>query len=367
MPALSQPAAHLAGELGRKRSFADTGCIGLGDAEHAADGPRPDAESGADATDRRVRRSDVGIRAVIDVEQRSLCAFEENRSPLPHRVVEHQRDVADPRPHALAVLHQPIEHRPPVHRVVLDEAVAGGHVVADVLLEATRIGEIADADAAPRDLVLVGRPDAARGRPEFALAAARLRQQIQIAMVGQDEVGLVADEDTGSDIDAGLRELVHLRKERLGIDHHAVADDAGDARMKNSGRNQPQNELRALDVHGVAGVVAALIPGHDRKMRGQQVDDLALAFVSPLRAKDCKVHILELRFYSTVLGSRCGPRRRRPARCPGQCDRAAAGAGDDRLPRDRPMNRTSEFENAYGNLVKRKIFHFQIDNARGAS
>jgi len=31
------------------------------------------------------------------------------------------------------------------------------------------------------------------------------------------------------------------------------------------------------------------------------------------------------------------------------------------------MNRTSEFENAYGNLVKRKIFHFQIDNARGAS
>src|SRR5207249_11143698 len=125
--------------------------------------------------------------------------------------------------------------RPPVHRVVLDEAVAGSHVVADVLLEATRIGEIADADAAPRDLVLVGRPDAARGRPEFALAAARLRQQIQIAMVGQDEVGLVADEDTGSDIDAGLRELVHLRKERLGSDHHAVADDAGYARMNNSG------------------------------------------------------------------------------------------------------------------------------------
>ena len=165
---------------------------------------------------------------MIDVEQRPLRAFEENRLPVPHRVAEHQRDVADPRPHALAVLQQPIEHRPPVHRAVLDEAVAGRHVVADVLLEAARVGQIADADAAPGDLVLVRRPDAARGRPDLALAAARFRQQIQIAMVGQDEVRLVADDDAGADVDAGLRELVHLGKERLRIDHHAVADDAGD-------------------------------------------------------------------------------------------------------------------------------------------
>jgi hypothetical protein len=44
-----------------------------------------------------------------------------------------------------------------------------------------------------------------------------------------------------------------------------------------------------------------------------------------------------------------------------------AAPGADRSRRDRRRNRTSEFENACGNLVKRKIFHFQIDNARGAS
>ena len=88
-----------------------------------------------------------------------------------------------------------------------------------------------------------------------------------------------------ADVDAGLRQLVDLRKERRRIDHHAVADHAGDARMQDAGREQPQHELASVGVHGVAGVVAALIPGHDREVRRQEVDDFALAFVSPLRSK----------------------------------------------------------------------------------
>ena len=39
----------------------------------------------------------------------------------------------------------------------------------------------------------------------------------------------------------------------------------------------------------VAGVVAALIAGDDVEMGREQIDDLALAFVSPLRADDCEV------------------------------------------------------------------------------
>ena len=92
---------------------------------------------------------------------------------------------------------------------------------------------------------------------------------------------------TIADVDAGLRQLVDLGEERRRIDHDAVADDAGDARMQDAGRKQPQHELAPVGVHGVTGVVAALIPGHDRKIRRQQIDDLALAFVSPLRSKYC--------------------------------------------------------------------------------
>ena len=61
--------------------------------------------------------------------------------------------------------------------------------------ERRRIREIADADAAPRDLVFVGRTDAARRRADLALAAARFAQQIQFAVVRQDQVRLVADDE----------------------------------------------------------------------------------------------------------------------------------------------------------------------------
>ena len=95
--ALAQAVAHLAGQLGRQRPLADARRVGLGDAQHAADRLRRHAEAGAHAADRRVRRRDVGIGAVVDVEQRALRAFEQNRLAVAHGLAEHQRDVAHPR------------------------------------------------------------------------------------------------------------------------------------------------------------------------------------------------------------------------------------------------------------------------------
>ena len=150
---------------------------------------------------------------------------------------------------------------------------------------ASAVGEVADADAAPRDLVLVGRADAARGRPDLALAAPRLAQQVELAVIRQDQVRLVADHQAIADVDAGARQLVDLGEERLRIDDDAVADDAGDAVVEDAGRQQPQDELAAVGVDRVPGVVPALVARDDREVRRQQVDDLALAFVAPLRAR----------------------------------------------------------------------------------
>jgi hypothetical protein len=41
----------------------------------------------------------------------------------------------------------------------------------------------------------------------------------------------------------------------------------------------------------MAGVVPALVAGHQRKMRRHQVDDLAFAFVAKLRAENDDVHV----------------------------------------------------------------------------
>ena len=41
----------------------------------------------------------------------------------------------------------------------------------------------------------------------------------------------------------------------------------------------------AADDDGVAGVVSAVVARHDLDLLGEQVDDLALAFVAPLAAR----------------------------------------------------------------------------------
>ena len=85
------------------------------------------------------------------------------------------------------------------------------------------------------------------------------RQHVELAVVRQDDVRLLADQQPAVDVDAQPRQLVDLLEQRLRIDDDAVADDAGHAGMQDARRNQVQDELLPVDVDGVAGVVAALV------------------------------------------------------------------------------------------------------------
>ena len=116
-----------------------------------------------------------------------------------------------------------------------------------------------------------------------------------------------------ADRDADLLELLDLREERLRIEHHAVADDAHRLGVQDPRGDEAQDELPARHVDGVAGVVATLVAGHDREVRGEEVDDLALALVAPLRAEHRDVH--RGRFYTRLAapGSRPGEAARRSA------------------------------------------------------
>jgi hypothetical protein len=81
----------------------------------------------------------------------------------------------------------------------------------------------------PRDVV-----------PIFRSPAPRLAQEVELLVVRQDQVRLVAHDEPIADGDAGGRELVDLGEERLRIDDDAVADDAGDPRVEDPRRQQPQ-------------------------------------------------------------------------------------------------------------------------------
>ena len=88
-------------------------------------------------------------------------------------------------------------------------------------------------------------------------------------------------------------EQVDLVDEDLCIDDAARADHrpgAGD----DAARHLPELPRLAADDDRVPGVGPALIAAHDVRILGEQVDDLALALVAPLRADhDGRWHLAE--------------------------------------------------------------------------
>ena len=228
---------------------------------------------------------------MIDVKQRRLRPFVHHVAVAGAQLREKQRHVADPRTQPLAVGDELIAQRLPVERRFLDDLIARMDVLADFVRQRVAIAEqIAHADAATADLVLVRRPDTTRCGADLPLAAPRFRQHIQLAVVREDDVRLLADQQPPVNGDAHPGQLVDLLEERLRIDHDAVADDAGDARMQNAGRDEMEDELGSLHQHRVAGVMPALVARDRRKVRRQHVDDLPFALVAPLRAQHCDVH-----------------------------------------------------------------------------
>ena len=113
--------------------------------------------------------------------------------------------------------------------------------------------------------------------PEFPASSA-------IAVERQDQRrGLGDVEQFGRDLDALLGDAGDLVAEVPGVEHHAVADDA--ERPADDARRE-QSELvgLAVDDQRVAGIVPALEAHDDVGALRQPVDDLALAFVTPLGA-----------------------------------------------------------------------------------
>jgi hypothetical protein len=97
-------------------------------------------------------------------------------------------------------------------------------------------------------------------------------------------MGAIGDKEVAVNLYTCVTQLTHFFEERHGIQHHAVADHGTASVTQHATGHKLQDELFALDDDGMAGVVAAGISRHDGKMVGENVYDLAFAFVAPLGA-----------------------------------------------------------------------------------
>ncbi len=72
--------------------------------------------------------------------------------------------------------------------------------------------------------------------------------------------------------------------ERDGVDHDAVADDAGFSRSQDAGGDQVQDVLLAGVDDGVPRVVPALAAHDDVRVARENINDLPLPLIAPLGA-----------------------------------------------------------------------------------
>jgi hypothetical protein len=236
---------------------------------------------------------------VVDVEQAALRAFEQQVLARAVGLVQAARHIGNQRQQARSEAHRFVERLLEIHLGLL--VIVGQHEVVEVenlgqlLGEAHRLEEILEPQRPARDLVLVGRADAAAGGADLLRPLGGLAGEVQGGVVGQDQRAGFRDAQPRRDRHARGAELVHLLDQGLRRKHHPVADVAIDAIAQDARGYQVQDGLLGADHQRMAGVVAALEAHHALGPVGKPVDDLALALVAPLRADHhyiaCRSHL----------------------------------------------------------------------------
>ena len=286
------------GQLSGKGAVADAGGISLHDADGVGQLVARDACADGGVSADGVGGSGVGVDAEVDVAQSAQLSLEQHLLAGGIGVSQILAHVADVVLEDGGVLLQPCPHL--IHAdgsgvvAALHDEVLGVHHGDQALLDGVvQMQQVAHAEGLLHVLVTVSVGDAALGGAELCagLGQAGLFQAVLIHMVGHGNGGPVGDlQVIGGDGNALLPQLVDLAVQMVRVDDHTVAHHADNVGAQDAGGQQVQHELAALVLHGVACVVAALIPCNDVILLADQVDHAALALIAPVDTRNCSKH-----------------------------------------------------------------------------
>jgi hypothetical protein len=145
--------------------------------------------------------------------------------------------------------------------------------------------ELGDPNALSRRGGFVRRTDPAKRRSDLGVPGGRLAGGVEEAVIGEDDLRAVGQHQVLADRDPLAAERLDLGEQRLRIHHDARPDDAAPA-SHDAGGQEVEREMPVAELHGVPGVVPAVVARDDVEASGEKIHDLPLAFVSPLSAED---------------------------------------------------------------------------------
>ncbi len=149
------------------------------------------------------------------------------------------------------------------------------------------VGEIHNADSAAANLVFVSRADATACGADLgaAVGGGVFAHAIQFTVQRQNERGIVGDTQVfRGNLDALRFQTADFGDQRMRVNDDTIADDGELAGTHDAGRQKRKLVADTINDKRVAGIVTALVPHDDICPLGQPVNNLAFAFVAPLRA-----------------------------------------------------------------------------------
>lgn len=148
------------------------------------------------------------------------------------------------------------------------------------------VEDVAYPHTAASHLGAVGWANALLGGADEARAQLNLLQAIDHLVQVENDMGAVADEDALARVEAVLLKSVELLEERGDVDDASGANEIDALGVDQAGGQDVEVVGDTIGNDGVASIVAALGATAERGLGAEDVDELALALVTPLRATD---------------------------------------------------------------------------------
>ncbi len=227
---------------------------------------------------------------MINIQQRPLGTFKEHPLTSIESLVQVAGGVGDKRSQPPSILGVLGRDRFSVQRLEFAiECREDPILVFDdrrhLFTQPVNLDQVAHANRmSPPGLVAVAGADATHRGPDRVATPALFEHRLLGHVPRKHHVSPVADQQLPIDSAVLTGDPVEFLKKGSRVDHHAAADHRIDAWAKNARRQQRQLVGLAVELDRVTCVVAALVADNNVVIFGQQVDDLALGFVTPLQA-----------------------------------------------------------------------------------
>lgn len=227
---------------------------------------------------------------MVDIQMRALGALKEDRFFFADLLVQEQSRITDIRFDLfgeIQVLRVNFFELKTLEVVeFLEDLVLFQETLLELGAEESGLIQIDDADAGPQSFVAVAGANASPGGADFNEPFFALAQAVINAVVRKDEVRAFADPETVLNRDIFGLEHAYLLDQSFRVHDDAAGDYALDFFVEDTRRDEMKNKFTAFFDDRVAGVVPALIPDNNVRTLGEDIDDLAFAFIAPLSAYD---------------------------------------------------------------------------------